>query len=491
MQPEVMHQDSATKGARVEAVPPRVGLASRRRFRDGVEPEFSLWRRKGAWRDALLRRMLALADLTAVLVGCVALGFAGTGQVHHALWAALFAPVWLVVAKVLGLYDRDQRSLRHLTVDELPRLLTWSLLGTALAALCLTATPSGSLSAGDAIRLGVVAGVTVLALRVIARFVWRKATPPERAIIIGEGALAAAVRRKLELFPDMHIDVVEELPELSLDALRAAPEVIYGVDRVLLATTSLDERLIAELVAACRQGQTKLSVVPPARGMFGTAVELSYVADLPVVEYNTWHVSRSTLLLKRVIDVVIAGLMLVALTPLICGIVAFVLLSGGRPIFFKQTRTGQHGRPFEMLKFRTMVQNAEDLLADLVPFEKLSEPMFKLPEDPRVTLSGRLLRRTSLDELPQLVNVIKGDMSLVGPRPEQADLVARYDDEQRFKLAVKPGLTGPMQVYGRGHLTFEERLAVERDYVEKISIGKDLRILVLTIASVFHGRGAF
>jgi lipopolysaccharide/colanic/teichoic acid biosynthesis glycosyltransferase len=117
--------------------------------------------------------------------------------------------------------------------------------------------------------------------------------------------------------------------------------------------------------------------------------------------------------------------------------------------------------------------------------------MFKLQDDPRVTRVGRLLRRTSLDELPQLFDVLKGDMSLVGPRPEQVELVERYTPEQLFRLAVKPGMTGPMQVYGRGQLTFDERLAVERGYVENLSFLRDLRILALTISAVVRGRGAY
>jgi lipopolysaccharide/colanic/teichoic acid biosynthesis glycosyltransferase len=144
-----------------------------------------------------------------------------------------------------------------------------------------------------------------------------------------------------------------------------------------------------------------------------------------------------------------------------------------------------------MLKFRTMVRDAEALLPGVVAFDELSEPMFKLPRDPRVTRIGRILRRTSLDELPQLLNVLKGDMSLVGPRPEQLDLVDRYEPEHRFRLDLKPGLTGPMQVYGRGELTFDERLAVEREYVENLTLGRDLRILALTMVAVISGRGAY
>lgn len=453
--------------------------------------EFSIARRQGAWRDALLRRMLAVADLLAGLAASASIALGSSGQLNAALWSALLAPTWLVVAKLLGLYDRDQRSLRHLTVDELPRIFTWSLGGTVSISLLLALTPAGFLSPGEAVRMGVVSAVAALALRVIARNAWRRVTPPENALIVGDGALAVAVRRKFELFPDMHIVIAGELPDLLVEDLDDVTPVLRKADRILLATSSLDENLIAELVSFCRGHQIKLSVVPPARGMFGTAVELNYVADLPVVEYNTWDVSRSTLLLKRLIDVAFSATALVVLAPLLLLIAALVLIDSGRPVLFKQARAGQGARPFEMLKFRTMVPDAEELLESLLPFNELAEPMFKFRRDPRVTWLGRFLRRTSIDELPQLVNVLRGDMSLVGPRPEQVDLVERYEPQHLFRLTVKPGLTGPMQVYGRGQLTFEERLAVERDYIEKISVGRDFHILALTIASVVHGRGAF
>lgn len=452
---------------------------------------FSLLGRQGAWRDALLRRLLALADLGAALAGSVSLGFTSSGQVNHVLWSALVAPLWLVIAKVVGLYDRDQRSLRHLTVDELPRIFTWALAGTAGLALLLAVTPAGQLSAGAAVRVWVVATLGGFVLRAAARFLWRQVVPAERVFIVGAGALSRAARRKLELFPDIHATVVGERPELTVEGLRELQDRLAEVDRILVAMSHLDEELLAELVAFCRARQIKLSVVPPARGMFGVAVELNHVADLPVMEYNTWDVSRSTLMLKRLLDVVVAATTLLLLAPFLLLIAAAILVDGGRPILFTQTRVGQHGRPFRILKFRTMVANAEQLLPQLVPFEKLEEPMFKLPRDPRATRVGRLLRRTSLDELPQLLNVLIGDMSLVGPRPEQIELVERYAEQDRVRLVVKPGMTGPMQVYGRAELTFEERLAVEREYVENISIARDLRILAMTVAPVVSGRGAF
>ena len=271
--------------------------------------------------------------------------------------------------------------------------------------------------------------------------------------------------------------------------IRRSPASLDQIDRIVIATSHLDEELIAELVGHCRRNLIKLSVVPPARGMFGTAVQLNHVADLPVMEYNTWHVSRSTLFLKRLLDVGVSATTLVVLSPLLALIAGLIVADGGRPILFRQTRVGQHGRLFRVLKFRTMVVNAEELLPDLIGAETLQQPVFKLEQDPRVTAIGRFLRRTSIDELPQLLNVLIGDMSLVGPRPEQVELVERHAEQHHFRLAVKPGMTGPMQIYGRGRLTFEERLAVEREYIENISLSRDLRILALTTAAVVSGRG--
>jgi lipopolysaccharide/colanic/teichoic acid biosynthesis glycosyltransferase len=144
-----------------------------------------------------------------------------------------------------------------------------------------------------------------------------------------------------------------------------------------------------------------------------------------------------------------------------------------------------------MIKFRTMVAGADVRLNEVVDTGSLVQPSFKLPNDPRITRVGRGLRRISLDELPQLVNVLKGEMALVGPRPEEEAVVALYDERQRVRLSVKPGLTGPMQVYGRGDLTFEERLALERAYIDNISIAQDVAILLRTPRAVIGGNGAY
>ncbi len=439
--------------------------------------------------EPLLRRMLALADVLAISAAAVFVGLWGSG-VAGALLLVLSAPIWIVTAKLAGLYDRDHRTLRHLTVDELPWLLVWTLSSTALLTLLLVPFRALDLSSSDRLLVwGTVLGLG-FSLRAGMRALWRRITPAQRVLIVGDGPLAHAVVRKLELFPDIHAEIAGRIESCS--ALREGlDELRTDLDRIVIACSELSEELLEKLLPFCRLRRLKLTVIPPTRGMFGTATHLTHIADLPLLDYNTWDISRTTVGLKRAFDTGVAVGGLILASPLFVLVGLATLLDSGRPIFFRQTRAGERGRPFQMLKFRTMVRDAETMLAELVPFEELDAPMFKLKADPRVTRVGRLLRRTSIDELPQLINVLRGEMSIVGPRPEQLDLVDRYAPEHQFRLQIKPGITGPMQVYGRGELTFDERLAVEREYVENLSLARDLRILVMTLPAVFGRRGAF
>jgi exopolysaccharide biosynthesis polyprenyl glycosylphosphotransferase len=281
--------------------------------------------------------------------------------------------------------------------------------------------------------------------------------------------------------------VLAELSKEDLAFLISGVE----VERVILAAPELDEATLARVVSACRETGVKLSVLPPMRAMLGTAVQLSHIAEMPVIEYGTWHTTWSTMALKRTIDIVVSAVGLVLLTPLMLVIGALVRLDSRGPALFKQQRAGRHGAPFTFVKFRTMCEDAQERISEVVSLDELKEPMYKLRRDPRVTRVGRFLRRTSLDELPQLFNVLRGDMSLVGPRPEELWLVERYGETERFRLEMRPGITGPMQVHGRGQLTFQERLAVEREYVENYSLKKDLRILLRTVGAIFRADGAY
>ena len=193
---------------------------------------------------------------------------------------------------------------------------------------------------------------------------------------------------------------------------------------------------------------------------------------------------------KRLMDVAGSIVGLIFSAPFMGLIAVAIKLDSAGPVLFVQARAGQGGRPFRMYKFRSMVVDAEARLNEVIAQNRLPPPVFKIPDDPRVTRVGRVLRRFSLDELPQFVNVLKGEMSLVGPRPEEMRIAALYSDWHRRRLAVKPGITGPMQTYGRGTLSLDERVRLELAYIENYTIWEDFRYLLKTIRAVLGGRGA-
>jgi exopolysaccharide biosynthesis polyprenyl glycosylphosphotransferase len=439
------------------------------------------------WGDMLRRRILAGADLVAASISIALL----TGDLTGFAWAILSLPLWILGAKVFGLYDRDHQALRHSTIDELGPLAGWmTMMVIFLAWAVLPITPAATPSEG-AIALAWVGGLgSAIAARSFGRWAWRRTVPPERCLVVGDRRLVRAIERKVELFPDLHLDLSSHPGGVA--ELEHAPEgLLQTVDRLVIASDTVEPAVVEGLVVACRQRQVKLSVVSPLRGGARPARRLGQIADLPMLEFDTSDPSRSTLMLKRAMDLSLASLAALVTLPLVPLIVIAVRLEGSGPILFMQRRAGLNGEPFEMYKFRTMAVDAPNRRQEVVDLDRLREPAYKLSSDPRVTAVGRVLRRSSLDELPQLLNVLKGDMSLVGPRPEEVELVERYAPEHRFRLSVKPGLTGPMQVYGRGELHFEERLEVELDYVENLSLLTDLRILAATIPAVFRGSGAW
>jgi lipopolysaccharide/colanic/teichoic acid biosynthesis glycosyltransferase len=253
----------------------------------------------------------------------------------------------------------------------------------------------------------------------------------------------------------------------------------------------MSEASAETMIEECKSLGLGLTFLPRHFGLLGPGIELNRLAELPVLDFRFSDPPRSTMAMKRAMDLAVSITVLTLFSPLLLLSALLILVDSGRPVFFRQRRVGKEGVPFTMLKFRTMVADAEERLAELIDIEKLDEPAFKIPDDPRVTGVGKYLRRTSIDELPQLFNVLRGEMSLVGPRPEEEAVVALYDERQRGRLAIKPGLTGPMQVYGRGDLTFEERLAMERDYLDNLSLLTDLQILMRTPRAIMRGEGAY
>jgi exopolysaccharide biosynthesis polyprenyl glycosylphosphotransferase len=455
-------------------------------------------------RGALLRRLLASGDWLALIAAlCAATAATITTDVAKLFWAVLFSPAWILVLKLHGLYDNDHRRIRHSTLDELPSLLSACALGTIALDGLLALSPAGPLSAKSAIIVGTGGLLATFVARATLRFAWHRLTGEAIGVLVGPVSAANLVARRLATHPEARLRLVgylssseqgagaAGLPRLGTveDISRVAAQ--HEVERVVVSEEEMSETAAERLIEECKAVGLGLTFLPRHFGLLGPGIELNRLAELPVLDFRFSDPPRSTLAMKRALDLIVSGLLLALLSPLLVATSLLILVDSGRPVFFRQRRAGREGAPFTMLKFRTMVVDAEERLGEVVDLGELDEPAFKVRDDPRVTRVGRLLRRTSLDELPQLINVLVGNMSLVGPRPEEEAVVALYDERQRIRLVVKPGLTGPMQVYGRGELTFEERLALERDYLDNLSVTGDLAILLRTPRAIFRGQGAF
>ncbi len=249
------------------------------------------------------------------------------------------------------------------------------------------------------------------------------------------------------------------------------------------------------LAKTIQRDATVLLVALPLLFLRAVALAYSYaygtVALRPQARQQKPILSGHHRFFKRLVDMLLGGGLFILSLPIMLLVALAIRLSGPGPVLFRQERIGQDGKPFMVYKFRSMHPNAEEELEQLIDLDTLPEPMFKIKDDPRITPLGRFLRRWSLDEIPQFWNVVKGDMSLVGPRPEEARIVARYNDWQRRRLSVRPGITGPMQINGRGALPFNDRVRLELAYIEHYSLLTDCQILLQTIPAVIKGHGAW
>ncbi len=282
-----------------------------------------------------------------------------------------------------------------------------------------------------------------------------------------------------------------DMPELG--GLAALDEVLaeHAVEEVVVLDQELDHADLLHVIDTCERRGVRVRMIPAIYDLFVQPGDFSYVHGVPLLRVDERRYLWLMRLIKRCFDMIVSGVLLVLLLPVMALIWLVIRLDSPGPALFVQRRAGEHGRPFTMLKFRTMAVDAEQRLHEVVDVGGLAQPVFKIERDPRVTRVGRWLRRSSLDELPQLINVLRGEMSLVGPRPEELSMAARYDVWQRRRLKVKPGITGLQQVEARGTLSdLNDRVRLDVYYIRKQSLLLDVVILARTVWAVLRGHGA-
>jgi exopolysaccharide biosynthesis polyprenyl glycosylphosphotransferase len=472
-----------------------------------------------SWESSY-QHVAMLADACCGLAaGLLAAGrYAGVRGDGYYLPLSIFLPVlWLAAVGLAGGYDT-----RFIGVgtDEFRRIFNAGVFLTA--AMAVVSYASGT----DAARGYVVVALpSVTALDLLTRFALRKRLHRLRmegrcmrkVVVVGHAAvvaeLAAMLRREtyhgLALVAacvagPSHDGPSESSQTREQHGLAAAVPMIAGIDDVVgtvrrynadtvavLACPEMSGVRLRELAWQLEKTKTDLCVAPALLDVAGPRTTIRPVAGLPLLHMDHPEFSGMRRLIKAAFDRAAAFTALLICSPLLLAVAVAVRLSGGGPVLFRQVRVGKDGRHFTVYKFRTMVPDAEERRTQLGTLNETDGLLFKIRQDPRVTLVGAKLRRWSLDELPQLINVLIGDMSLVGPRPALPEEAALYGDHVRRRLAVKPGMTGLWQVNGRSNLSWEESVRLDLRYVENWSFLLDLQILWKTWSAVLRGAGAY
>jgi len=358
----------------------------------------------------------------------------------------------------------------------------------------------------------IYAGIMIVVLLTIARVVrslvmtrMRQAgMGVDRVLIVGVGEAGRTVMRNLIAQPELGYRVIGFLddnpgksndigPIMALGPVDNLPAVTqqYAIDQVIITLPWRYHRKILRLMTECGRLGALPRVVPDLFQMSLGGVDVEAINGIPLISLKQTSLTGLNLAVKRAFDLVFTIIALICIAPLWLVIALAIRLDSPGPVLFRQPRAGRYGRPFTVFKFRSMYVNAEAELEKLRARNEASGPLFKLRDDPRRTRIGRLLRETSLDELPQLLNVLRGDMSLVGPRPAILSEVAQYQDWHLKRLEVLPGITGLWQVSGRSDLTFDEMVMLDIYYGENWSLGLDLRIILRTVPQVLFGEGAY
>ena len=341
--------------------------------------------------------------------------------------------------------------------------------------------------------------------RSLQAFRHRRGWGVRRLLVVGGTDVAKMIMQSVMSRPDLGYHLVgfadhRVSPQLrdfgrfrAVGQIADVPQLIttHAVDDIVIALPAAAHEEVWPILALCEQHRVGLKLVPDLFEMSLSRVEVDDIAGIPLLDVQERPLRLIARGSKRCIDLLLAGLLLTLSAPLLLLLGVFIRVGSSGPALLRQTRIGEGGRPFECFKLRTMQIDAEDYEASLAEMNEADGLLFKMRNDPRCTPLGRRMRRLSLDELPQLWNVVKGEMSLVGPRPALPEQVAKYDGAQRRRLEMKPGMTGIWQVSGRSDLAFDEMVLMDIYYVDNWSLALDARILVRTCIAVIRRHGAY
>lgn len=452
-------------------------------------------------RDALFRRLLVVADVVA-MVGAFLVTVELSRRSVQLTWVGIAAiPILVVCAKLTGLYDRDETLLRKTTLDEAPKLFQLATLCALVAWLTGGLLVRGALDRHEALFLWLALAGGLILARAVSRAVALRIAPGERCLFIGDEVSAETIRSKLtghggvkaEVVAHLDLDKVaswstDSFSEVRLAEIRDLARTL-DVHRAIIAPRSVDGGEMLNLVRTLKAVGVRVSVLPRLLEVVGSSVEFDDLHGVTVMGVRRFELTRSSAAFKRAFDLLGASLGLLAVSPLLIVMAIAVKLDSRGPVFFGQQRVGRHGQRFRMLKFRTMVPDAEAMKESLRDRNEAKEGLFKIAKDPRVTRVGRLLRASALDELPQLWNIFRGEMSLVGPRPLVIDEDQRIEGWHRRRLELMPGMTGPWQILGPSRVPLKEMVAIDYLYVANWSLWTDIKILLRTVPHVLGRRG--
>jgi exopolysaccharide biosynthesis polyprenyl glycosylphosphotransferase len=467
---------------------------------------------------------MVLSDVVALLLtaaAALAVGeFLAEAPVIHRLFSTFDAdpasgfvlflaltPCWLVALWSFGLYRATGRSIGGMSLTDTLSGLT-ALTATAwLLLIALVLALGRGAPVAQLIAFWAIAAVAVPACRsVTRRALWTRSDLRERVLIIGAGEVGHTIAEKISKHPEFAVELVgflddgeprrkghegPKLPVLgSLVDLRAVVT-RRRVDRVIVAFSQARHSDFLRVVRACADSNVQVNIVPRLFEVVSSRALVNDVEGIPLLDIGHADLSRFSKVVKRLFDLVVGSLLFLLMLPAITVLAIIVKADSAGPVFYRQERMGRNGKTFRIFKFRSMEQDADKLRQKLVEQNDYSGPMFKMKEDPRITRVGSWMRHWSLDELPQIFNVLKGDMSLVGPRPLWVEEAKQCRGWTQKRLDFTPGITGLWQVLGRTDIPFDEMVKLDYMYVTGWSLSWDIKLLLQTVPAVLGRRGAY